>query len=203
MIQRPSPTHMLLVAAIAAAATATAMLQPPVIATVRFGPLLEQLDQRAEDLAELEAMKAGIRDEQQRRQAEIDDLRGALENAVDPARREELNAHIALASYRLRFWLDAAAAELDLEQSLRFRNLYRTFKTAVAELADAEGYDMVVLDDRIDEPIPDHAGREKPQVQVLNQIFATKVVFLRDSLDITDDLVTRMNNAHRAAVQGP
>ena len=71
------------------------------------------------------------------------------------------------------------------------------------DLAEAEGYDIVILNDSSDELPFDREVRMPAQLQILQQITSRKLLYLNPATDVTDDLIVRMNNAFRAAQTGP
>ncbi|MHC4447123.1 MAG: OmpH/Skp family outer membrane protein [Planctomycetota bacterium] len=177
--------------------------EPPVVAAVRIQPLFDGLLERAEAKTEVDALENEIRAEQSRRQASITTLEEQREQASGAGKRKEFQEQIDLELLKMRFWLQEAASELESEKAIRLQYLYRSIKTAIRALAEAEGYDLVILDDSIELPNFDRDARVAPQVQVLGQITNTKVLHLNATLDITEDLIIRMNNEHRAAQGGP
>ncbi len=171
---------------------------PPVVAAVRILPLVEGLHERAEAKAEIARMEAALTQERTARDQAVQDLEQRLKNAVDPAARRDLQDQLDVRRLENQFWLKLAAGELEVEKAIRLQGLYGRIKQAVAELAQAEGYDLIVLDDSIEEPGFNRDANIPPQLQVLDQISQTKVLYLGPHLDVTDDLITRMNNSFQA-----
>jgi len=69
-------------------------------------------------------------------------------------------------------------------------------------MALTEGYDLVFLDDSSDALPFTRKSRVVPQEQVLQQLVKRKVLFVNPTLDITEDLIMRMNNEFNAAQAG-
>ncbi len=176
---------------------------PAVIAAIRMEVLFDGLQQRAEAKAELDRLEAGVVAARGAREAGIKQLEDELENAVGATNRQEVEDKIALAKLELQFSYQEAAAELEIEKALRLQQLYLTIKRSLKQLAQAEGYDMVILDDSIDALQIDRESRIPPQVQGLQQIMSHKLLYLMPTIDITEDLVTRMNNEYRTGRAGP
>lgn len=176
----------------------------PIVATVQMEKLFDGLDQRADAKAEVAALEAQLTREQKSKADSIDALESELENVVDEQRREELTDQIALEKIKFKFWQQAANSELEVEKALRLQYLYTSIKEAIRQLAGDAGYDMVILDDSADELPFDRDTRVPAQMQVLQQITSRKILYLNGALDITEDLIIRMNNEFRAAQQvGP
>jgi Skp family chaperone for outer membrane proteins len=170
-----------------------AALSPAIIATVRIEPLFDGLQQRAEVKTEISALEDHLAGEQARRQEGITAKELALQDVVSAARREEMSDGIALERLKLKFWIQEARMELEVEKALRLQELYQAVKQAIADLAEAEGYDLVVLE------LPfDRDSRLPAQLQILQQITNRKLLYLNPATDVTEDLIVRMNNAYRA-----
>jgi Skp family chaperone for outer membrane proteins len=191
-------------AALTCALLAGAMLtrlapQPARIATVRIEALFEKLQQRADAKAEIEAMDRRITNEKTRREDAIKALERDLATAA-PAAQAPLEDDIAMKKLQLTFWLKEAVAELEVEKAIRLQDLYRSIARAARELAEAEAYDLVLLDDRLeaDAPLFKRDASVPAQVQVLQQITTAKLLYAADPVDITEDLIARMDNAFRA-----
>jgi Skp family chaperone for outer membrane proteins len=175
-----------------------AAISPPIIATVRIEPLFDGLQQRAESKTEISAFEEKLTTEQGRRQEIINELEIELEDIVAANRREELTDQIALERMKLQFWVQEARLELEIEKAIRLQELYKSVKDAIAGLAEAEGYDIVMLNDSSDELPFDRESRMPAQIQILQQIASRKLLYLSPATDVTEDLIVRMNNAYRA-----
>ncbi len=175
----------------------------PVIVAVQIESLFDGLVQRAEAKAEIEALPDEITAERDARQAAIAKREEEFKGAADPDRQEELVDTITLQKLKLQFWYQEAAAELEVEKALRLQHLYLKISEAIGELASAQGYDLVIVDDSSQEPEFDRNSRVPGQVQILQQIASRKVLYRNPAIDITNDLITRMNNEFRATPSGP
>ena len=192
-----------LIAGYQALAQRGAGMSPPIIATVRIEPLFDGLHQRAEAETMISAFEEKITAQQGRRQEIINELEIELEDVVAANRREELTDKIAMERMKLQFWFQQARMELEVEKALRLQELYKSVKEAIVDLAEAEGYDIVMLNDASNELLFDRESRIPAQVQILQQIANRKLLYLSPATDVTDDLIVRMNNAYRAAQEGP
>ncbi len=169
----------------------------PVIAVVRIDGLFEDLQQRADARIELLRLERDFEDEQRRRMEAITKIEAEIENVVAVARRTELADEITIKKLQMGFWQQEATTELEVEKAILLQNLYRSMRAAIEALAEAQGYDMVIIDDASNDMPFDRESRISPQVQVLQQIATRKILYRNPALDITDDLATRMNNQFR------
>ncbi len=201
LINVPAVTMALLLgAALGYQAVAQRAVAPAasVIATVRLELLFDGLQQRAEAKVEVARLEQQLIDEKTRRETDLAQLEADLEDAVAAARRKELNDDIALKRLKLQFWYQEASTVLEVEKALQLHDMYKNIKEALAALAGAEGYDMVIINDESSDLPFDRDARVSPQVQVLQQISNRKMLYLNPAIDITEDLIERMNNAFRA-----
>ena len=176
---------------------------PAVVAVVRIGPLFDGLKQKADAEGDIDRLRSEIETEVQTRQAAIETLREEHRNTVDATDREALADNIALETLKNDFWLQTAKREHELDKAIRLQDLYKKVFDAIQTLAMTEGYDLVIVDDSGDELPFDRSSRVVPQVQVLQQLARRKVLFVNPTLDITEDLIMRMNNEFNAAQAGP
>ncbi len=169
----------------------------PVVAVVRINTLFDELRQRADARSELLRLEQNINDERERRTSEIAQMQADLEEVVSAVSREKLGDELALKGLQSQFWFREAMTELEVEKALLLQDLYKSMRAAIEALAQAEGYDLVFIDDASDELPFDRESQAAPQLQVLQQIATRKILYRNPALDITLDLAERMNNAWR------
>ena len=166
------------------------------VATVNLGRALDGLEQRADAEIDLRAMQDGIETELETREAKINELKTQLED-VAAEERTSLEEKIALESLNFQAWLKFVQDKVDVERALLLQDLYRSIKNAVAELAKTGKYDLVVVDDSKGELTWTADSPITREAQTLQQIRARGMLFASNAIDVTDDLVARMNNEHR------
>jgi Skp family chaperone for outer membrane proteins len=178
----------------------SAALDSTTVVTVDLRRVIEGLDQRAAAEAGLQAMGQQILDEDQRRQDEI----RALVDSIEQLPEDDLDARAAmqddatLRDLEYRAWRQFAFEQLDIEKSLLLRDLDRSVKDAIKELADTNGYDIVLTTDAAEELMVSAEARASREAQVRQQMISRRVLYANDIVDITDELIERMNNAFNA-----
>ena len=184
-------------------------VKPAVIATVRLSTVLEKLDQRGEALANMTAMSQQVRADEAKRKEEITKLQEQLDamrkELVDkPVTPQAMALQEELAQKTLRFqaWSRFTLDRVDIEKAIQYQDIYRSIKTAAAAMASANGYDIVLVDDSQGEITTTADARVSREAQVIQQIVGRRMLYANPGLDITDELITRMNNAHKAAGAG-
>jgi Skp family chaperone for outer membrane proteins len=200
---RPLPALLLaLVAAVAVlyetvGARSGSRQAPTTTATVSLGRVLDGLEQRAGAVMKLTAMADEVKVEKERREGEIKALRDKLAATADEGERLLVEEELALKSLNYQAWARFKTDQQDVETALLLQELYRSIKLAVAEMAETEGYDLVVVDDSQGELSWTTEARVSREAQVLQQIRGRRLLYATGAVDITDDLVARMNNKFR------
>ena len=141
------------------------------------------LQKKAEDLERLKEEKSGeIRD----LQAELQLLK--QDSPEWKAKAEEAQRKV----FTLKAELEFRAAKLNRDNVLLKESLYRKILAATAQVAQSEGYDIVLFKES--EP---HFPTDKPQ-QVNALVELRKVMYASPDLDITDKVMTVVNNNFKA-----
>jgi len=105
----------------------------------------------------------------------------------------ELQDQLQMKVLEFRIWGEFENAKLVKEQGLQLERLYRDALGVIASLAQEQGY-AIVLYKETDPPV---FRWDNPQ-QLSGQIQLRKVLYSSDEIDITDAVVTRLNNEHNA-----
>lgn len=186
-------------AAPAPAATRTA--PPPVaIATVNIIHLIDKLNERSDWDVNLNALTRQIQQELDTRKKSIDEQLKAIETAPE-AQKQELRDKVALEDLQLREWANYKRAEIDRERALMWQSMYRNIRAESAKLAEAEGYDLIIVNDGVTDLNIQRDANVPMEQQAQEQIMRRRMLYASKSIDVTDKLILRMNNA-RTAVGG-
>ena len=183
-------------------------------AVVQLVKVMDSIQERAVIDTQLERMTAGLEAEKQGHIDAINALNEkmkamvgddvakarALAAAQDPAFMTLMD-EIDSAKLKYAAWGNASAELVDLEKSLVVQKLYRSVKDAIAALAEAEGYDFVLIDDSQGELRVNPDVQMSREAQVLQQMSVRKLLYTTPLIDITDDLIVRMNNEYNAGQQ--
>jgi Skp family chaperone for outer membrane proteins len=167
---------------------------PSSVAVVKLVELLEGLDERTAMEADLDKIIA-------ERQTQIDELNTQLETLQSDL--EILRPGTAAYQDKARQLLEIRSLRetrfkvlqeiIAIEKGRMLREIYANVTDSVAEIAQRQGYDVVLVDDA-EGDIPEGATER----QVLGLISARRVLFAGTTLDITSQVRTYMNNAFQA-----
>jgi len=106
-----------------------------------------------------------------------------------------LQAAEAAGDYKAK--VDFNRAKLDIEKARMMLYLYKQIREAARQMAQERGYAIVFVDDS-KAAIP--PGTEE---ETNRQISARRMVYTSPEIDITDELISRMNNAFNMAGPAP
>ena len=127
-----------------------------------------------------------------RRLDEIKNLQEGLEAAAEADQQaimEKLDQLTLEAMSYQRF----ADMRIDNERSLMFRDIYLKIKTSVSDIAEENGYDLVLLSDADRDVIVNPNSKTPREFQVREQIELQRIAFASTQIDITEQIVTHMN----------
>lgn len=91
----------------------------------------------------------------------------------------------------------ALERNFDLQKGMVTADIYTKMMDSVSELAKQEGFDLILVDDRMVVPPKDKGAEAAGQA-----IQARKLLFASPRADVTDSLITLMNNKYKAAPKG-
>ena len=167
---------------------------PAVIATVNIELLFEKLEERAAADTRLTEMAKGLDDEAAEKRKTIEEFREEMDMFPPGSEaHREAQAQWTLKSYELQAFLDFAVRKIDVEKSKTLRSIYDKMNTTMAAMALENGYDIVFVDDSIVE-LPQAATES----EMMRQISARRMLYSSPQIDITNDVIVRMNNEFSA-----
>jgi Skp family chaperone for outer membrane proteins len=115
-------------------------------------------------------------------------------------RRNEKTAELFQKRALLKATKDSYQAVFDVRRGNIVHEMYDKIIAAIDAFAKREGYDLVLLDDRAIELPPVNAA----VANELNPVIEKKrILFARDGMDITDRVMTVMNNQYDATAPAP
>jgi Skp family chaperone for outer membrane proteins len=174
--------------------------RPTAVAVVNLQVLVDGLNQYSDAIMRIERMRSDREAEGDRRAALMktlqDELKDIPEASTEAKRAKE--DQIMLEQLNNQAWLRLSADKLDIEKSLSLQDLYRSIKQAIGALAAADGWDIVLVDDSRGELGINPNSQLSREAQITQQMVSRRVLFAAGAVDITDQLITRMNNAYQS-----
>lgn len=165
-----------------------AAARPTACATINLERAFDGLQERAAVDARLTKMAEELKAEGDEKADAIDALTEELDMYLPGTERHQRALEeFQLTSLQYQAHIEFSRRKIDLEHALVLRRLYGSIKRAAAQMSAEMGYDLVLVDDSIEE-IP--AGTE---TDVRRQIAARRILFGSKEIDITKALIEQMN----------
>lgn len=174
-----------------------AMLNPAIVATVDLEQVFNNLDEREAADAELQELAERLQRQGDERSDEIDRLREDLEiYAEGTEEHQEMLTELAKTSHDYRAFVEFGRMRIDASKAVTLRQIYTSIKQSVRREAEAKGYDVVFVNDSLS-PLPTADEEETSR-----QISARRMLYSSPQLDITQDIIDRMNAEFNAGNAG-
>lgn len=168
--------------------------QPSAIAIVNLEKVFNGLTQRGDADANLRKLAEKLDADGQAKRDSIERLREELELFMPGTPQfDETSQNLARQGYQLQAYLDFASRKLDVEKARALRALYASIKETAAKFALDFGYDVVFVDDSV-VPLPE----DGTEAETMRQISARRTLYANPQVDITQDVIDRMNENHVA-----
>ncbi len=170
----------------------------PVVATVNLQRVFEGLDQRDEMMQDIRQHLEHLRDQVEQREREVEEMQQRINQMEHGPDRDELRDELAWHMINFEFWQQQEMHKSDVDRSLMLEELFRTIKREVSSLAESQNYDMIFIDDSDASLQINPRAEQSREAQIDEQLGRRRMLFSSEELDITDELITRMNNRYQA-----
>ena len=175
-----------------AVATTTKESNPTTVRTFNIGDVLNDLSEKADSEARLEALIAKIQDGLTERRSTVNALQEQL-NLSTGKEREQLSDMLEQETLAAMSYQKFAEIQVDNERSLMLRDLYNKIRSSVAVIAELNSYDIVLISDVAREVLFNSQSQLSREAQVLDHIGFQRAVYVSSHIDITEQIVTHMN----------
>jgi Skp family chaperone for outer membrane proteins len=170
--------------------------RPTVTAVVDVSAVLNNLDQKLQVEAELQAQVDAGNAELRAREEQIRQLQADLQlmspgTAAFDAKRDEFDHKVV----ELQTMQNYQKQRVNREYSRQFGRLYTGILEAIDRVAQNSGYDLVLFKEQ------DVDFANVPREQLPGVIQSRKVLYSSGALDITEQVQTMMNNEFRSATR--
>jgi Skp family chaperone for outer membrane proteins len=179
-------------------ATTNQKAPPTSIATFDLEKTFAALEEKKAGAEALTAMASALgktNDEMSRKlkamEQELEDLQAGT------PKHKELMQKLVEATHEYKAQIDFSNMKLDIERARMMKKVYNSIRKAAEQLALERGYSVVFVDDSI-APIP--PGTEQ---EMNRQISARRMVYTSPEVDVTEELISRMNTQWKMAGPAP
>jgi Skp family chaperone for outer membrane proteins len=171
---------------------------PTRVATVDLVKVIERLDERAEWEVQISSIGKKVQEEFAAKRKALEEMARQLESASE-AERPGIRDRLAFEQLQFEQWERIKKVEIARERALMWQSMYRNVRAESQKLADAEGWDVVMVNDGVTEVQLQRDAKVPLEQQAQEQIVRRRILFAARATDVTDQLVVRMNNARAAA----
>ena len=166
------------------------------VATIDLSRVFERINVNASLEIQLNAITDQLNTEAESRTEAINqELRKAVElDKTDPDGAQDIRDRVALMKLELEEWGSLKQLELDRERALMWKSIYMSIRKQTTNLAEAEGWDIVLVNDSLGEVKLGNEMNVSREQQVISQILNRRMIYASTATDITEQLIVRINN---------
>ena len=171
---------------------------PTAIATFDLEKTFASLEEKKAGAEALTAMAAELTKTNEAMTSRLKAMEQELEDLqAGTPKHKELMQKLVEATHEYKAQIDFSNMKLDIERARMMKKVYNSIRKAAERLALERGYSVVFVDDSI-APIP--PGTEQ---DMNRQISARRMVYTSPEVDITNDLISLMNEQWKTAGPAP
>ncbi|GJM26920.1 MAG: hypothetical protein DHS20C16_33350 [Phycisphaerae bacterium] len=186
------PPQFVLAFAIVVSMTQVANAQSK-IAVIDVAQVFESYEMTRDLEAMFNAKRQELATEAEQRRTSIEQMRRGLA-AFDPASSDYISREKELIRAEVDFqvWSTHSEQRLKTNHKLWLLSIYRNTQAMVSQLANERNFDLVLTFDRLAEDAPD-------SVTLRQQILLQKVIYHHSRIDITTEVLNRLNNEYKSS----
>jgi len=170
-------------------------IQPAIIATFDLEKTFNALEEKKQAFDDLVKTAEGMQAKGEEQSKALKQMNEDLKDLVEGAPKfRELMAKLAEGTQNYRAYMDYCKLKIDSERARALKRIYLDIRHAVEQMANENHYSVVFVDDSI-ALIP--VGTEE---ETNRQISARRIVYTSPEVDITDELISRMNKAYKPPI---
>jgi len=158
-----------------------------VVATIDLERVIESLDSMTSANEELARTAELYQTEIEQRRESLELLQEEIDLLVGTQRDQKLAEAEVLAD-DLRVYTRFAELKLEEQRVVVLRRIYEDVREAAARLSQANGWDLVLVNDALVD-LPPVTGQQ----ELMRQISARRVIYGDTRIDVTDALIQKMN----------
>jgi Skp family chaperone for outer membrane proteins len=157
-------------------------------------PVASERYQKTADLeVKFEGVRAKLNEQRAAMRDKIDKLARSLQEELKPgteafAKRQK---ELAMQEAELQWFVESQSRAVEQSLADSLREIYEDIKTVVGEVALERGLDVVLASDLLPPQVPGAPN------QVRQQILLQKVVYWSPRVDLTDEVVARLNTRYQ------
>lgn len=164
------------------------------VAVVNIGEVSEKYQKTTDLEAQFDAKRKKLSDERDALRDRIERLTRSLKEEFKPGTDEfrERRKELAMLEAQLQYFIDSESKQVEQELADSLRSIFDDVQAVIREVAMEKGIDVVLAADRM----PDASGENPTQVR--QTIVLQKVLYWSPRVDMTADVVARLNAKYKA-----
>lgn len=167
------------------------------VATVNLAEVFDRIELNTSWEVEINSLADSLNKEAASRQEAIQRQLERATEISDTNEAQKIKDNAALMKLELDEWAKLKAMELDRERALMWRSMYRSIREQAIALANADGWNIVLVNDSLGELQLSNEVQVSREQQILTQILNRRMLYADESTDITAQLIVRINNLNR------
>ncbi len=160
---------------------------PARVATVDLVKVIERLNERSDWEVQITTIGKQVQEEFSSRRKGLEEMARQLDSAPE-SERQALRDKLAFEQLQFEQWERIKKVEIDRERALMWQSMYRNVRAESQKLADAEGWDVIMVNDGVNEIQLQRDSKTPLEQQAQEQIVRRRILFAGKSTDITDQL---------------
>ncbi len=168
------------------------------VAVVNVGKVSEKYAKTSDLEAQFDAVRRKLNQERDSMKEKIESANRSLQEELKPgtdefrARRKQ----IALMEAELQWFVESEGQKVERGLAESLRSIYVDIQSVVREIAQEKGLDVVMASDQLPAETPDSP------TQVRQHILLQKVLYWNPSVDVTEEVISRLNNRYKTSAPG-
>jgi len=166
----------------------------PSVAVVNIAVASEKYAKTTELEAQFDAMRKRVNQERDAMKDKIERANRSLQEEIKPGTDEfrKRTKEIALMDAELKWFVESEGQKVEKGLAESLRAIYDDIQAAARQVAEEKKIDIVLASDRLPPEVPDSAQ------QLRQHILLQKVIFWNPSVDLTDEVIARLNANYKA-----
>jgi len=163
------------------------------VAVVHVASVSEQYSRTRDLEAQFESLRARLGQDRDAQRDRIERLKRSLQEELKPGSDEfrERRKELAIREAELQVFVETEGQKIEEGLKSSLRGIFSDIQAVVSEIATERGIDVVLAADRLPPENPD------TPTQLRQQILLQKVLFWSPRVDITDEVIARLNARHK------
>ena len=158
-------------------------------------PHVSEKYQKTTDLeAHFDGIRRKLSQDRDGMRERLERLKRSLQEELKPGTEEFLQRRreVAMLEAEIQWFIEVEGSKVDAGLGASLREIYGDIQRASREVAEARGIDVVLASDALPDATPDNSA------QVRQQILLQKVIYWSPNVDISEEVIKRLNDRYAA-----